>query len=196
MGHIRPAGLPASVGVTTENAAHRIAVEWDGPTGTECGVYIPRRDTSSLITALVGGRLFPGEHHRARFQVREDGGRIAVAFQSVDGSAHAAVDSRLAASMPNGSVFASLDDASQFFRKAPLGYSATRSGDRLDGVELSCPSWRIEPLMVQSVESSFFDDRTLFPSGVAEFDSALVIRDVPASWLGHASLMTSRTAAA
>jgi hypothetical protein len=50
--------------------------------------------------------------------------------------------------------------------------------------------------MVQSVESSFFDDRTLFPSGVAEFDSALLMRDIPASWLGHASLMTSSTAAA
>jgi hypothetical protein len=31
LGHMRPLGLPAAVGVTTENAAHRVAVEWDGP---------------------------------------------------------------------------------------------------------------------------------------------------------------------
>ena len=29
LGSLRPKGLPASLGVTTENAAHRIAVEWD-----------------------------------------------------------------------------------------------------------------------------------------------------------------------
>src|SRR5579862_8383869 len=59
LGHLRPAGLPHRLGVTTENAAHRIAVEWDGPDGPVSGVYIPRRDTSSQLTALLGGRLFP-----------------------------------------------------------------------------------------------------------------------------------------
>src|SRR4051812_13069240 len=46
---IRPAGLPAALGVSSENVAHRIAVEWDDPaTGAvREGVYIPRRDTSS-----------------------------------------------------------------------------------------------------------------------------------------------------
>ena len=28
LGGIRPAGMPAALGVTSENAAHRIAVEW------------------------------------------------------------------------------------------------------------------------------------------------------------------------
>ena len=71
LGHLRPQGLPAAMGTTTENAAHRIAVECDGDAGREHGVYIPRRDSSSRLTALVGGRLFPGEHHRGRFSVHE-----------------------------------------------------------------------------------------------------------------------------
>jgi hypothetical protein len=196
LGHIRPARLPAVVGVTTENAAHRIAVEWDGAEGIERGVYIPRRDTSSRITAIAGGRLFPGEHHRARFEVREADGHYAVAFTSLDGTAHAAAKARRVATLPDGSAFPSLTELSDFFQHAPIGYSATRSGEHLDGVELACSSWRIEPLLVEDVESSFFDDPALFEPGVAQFDSALLMHDLPASWHGHPPLTTARTTAA
>jgi hypothetical protein len=55
LGRIRPAGLPAA-GLRSENAAHRVAVCWDGPDGPVTGVYIPRRDTSSRLAALAGGR--------------------------------------------------------------------------------------------------------------------------------------------
>src|SRR5215212_4816029 len=48
LGNVHPAGGPG-VGITTENAAHRIAVEWDTADGPERGVYIPRRDTSSRL---------------------------------------------------------------------------------------------------------------------------------------------------
>jgi hypothetical protein len=67
LGGIRPAGLPAAVGVTSENAAHRVAVEWDTADGAAQGVYIPRRDTSSRLAVLLGGRLYPGWQHRACF---------------------------------------------------------------------------------------------------------------------------------
>jgi hypothetical protein len=35
-------------------------------------VYIPRRDTSSRLAALAGGRVFPGYLHLARFRAHED----------------------------------------------------------------------------------------------------------------------------
>ncbi|CAM5298763.1 hypothetical protein SCYAM73S_01101 [Streptomyces cyaneofuscatus] len=65
IGGVRPGWAPAATGVTSENAAHRISVEWDGPDGVECGVYIPRRDTASRLNAFAGGRIYPGEHGRA-----------------------------------------------------------------------------------------------------------------------------------
>src|SRR5687768_14107577 len=44
--NIKPKGMPDFMGVSSENGAHRIAVEWrDGEEKGE-GVYIPRRDTS------------------------------------------------------------------------------------------------------------------------------------------------------
>ena len=63
---IRPKHLPAAIGIASENAAHRIAVSWTDPEGhAREGVYIPRRDTDSLMNHLAGGRIFPGEHHHA-----------------------------------------------------------------------------------------------------------------------------------
>src|ERR1700688_2904901 len=69
--HIRPRFQPAFLGISSENAAHRIAVEWEQNGQHREGVFIPRRDTSSRLNTLMGGRLFPGEHHRANFRVEE-----------------------------------------------------------------------------------------------------------------------------
>jgi uncharacterized protein YqjF (DUF2071 family) len=57
---IRPKGLPNFIGISSENGAHRIAVEWTENGETKEGVYIPRRDTSSYLNSLAGGRIFPG----------------------------------------------------------------------------------------------------------------------------------------
>ena len=57
---IRPRFLPSCLGVSSENAAHRIAVEWNEGETTLEGVFVPRRDTSSRLNTLVGGCLFPG----------------------------------------------------------------------------------------------------------------------------------------
>ena len=68
---VRPARLPAWLGVHSENAANRVAVEWEQDGVLREGVYIRRRDTSSRLNALAGGRLFPGIHHHAHFTVEE-----------------------------------------------------------------------------------------------------------------------------
>ena len=121
LGDLRPLGLPAWGGLRTENAAHRVAVEWDGPGGPSQGVYIPRRDTSSKLTVLLGGRFFPGEHHRARFQVRETPDHFDVAFESLDGTARVSVAAKSTTDLDPGSVFSSLSEASSFFEGAPSG---------------------------------------------------------------------------
>jgi uncharacterized protein YqjF (DUF2071 family) len=50
--NIRPKGLPQGIGISSENGALRIAVEWTEDGQTKEGVYIPRRDTSSKLNAL------------------------------------------------------------------------------------------------------------------------------------------------
>jgi len=182
LGRLRPSRLPGWAGMRTENAAHRIAVEWDGTGGRQSGVYIPRRDSDSMATVLAGGRLFPGEHHRASFDVRETARDLHVAFASTDRTARVSIDVRVALRLQGSALFAGLRDASEFFRHGSAGFSATRDGDRLDGLELRAGRWVVEPAEVLAVSSSFFDDARRFPPGSATLDCALLMRDIPATW--------------
>ena len=193
---IRPAFVPFPAGVGSENAAHRFAVVWEREGQPREGVFIPRRDSSSRLNALVGGRLFPGEHHHARFDVSETDDRLQVRFESDDGWARVAVTARLAGGLPAGSVFSSVEDASRFFEGGALGYSATRHPNRYDGLELRCKTWAVQPLAVEAVQSSYFDDRTTFPDGSATFDCALLMRGVEHEWHTREDLCCAEPAGA
>ena len=191
--NIRPRRWPPALGVRSENAAHRIAVEWnDAETGAlRRGVYIPRRDSSSFINALAGGRAFPGVHHRARFKVAETDHHLHIVMQG-DG-ASVSVDADVAQELPSGSVFGTLARASDFFRGGSLGLSPSRSGD-LDGIELCTETWKVEPLAVRSVRSSFFENATVFPQGSVQFDCALLMRNVEHEWHGREPISCGTTA--
>lgn len=180
--NIRPKVLPAFCGISSENAAHRIAVEWDTDTGTRSGVYIPRRDTSSLLNAIAGGRIFPGVHNRARFDVRETGDEYHIAMQSVDDSARVKVVGRKTDSLPKDSVFATLAECSQFFAEGSLGYSPGNTKTNFDGLELRTDNWQVNPLDVTDVQSSFFDDHEIFPPGSVAFDDALLMQGIDHEW--------------
>ncbi len=177
--HVRPKFLPAVIGAASENAAHRIAVEWEQDGQLREGVYVPRRDTSSWLNFALGGRLFPGVHHHARFNVVENDGHYRIVLNSDDGQTCLAVEGQIASVLPATSIFRSLHEASAFFECGSLGYSATRKAGTFDGLELRSFNWHVEPLDVERVESSFFGDRRVFPEGVAEFDCALLMADGP-----------------
>jgi hypothetical protein len=180
---IRPAGLPSVLGLSSENAAHRIAVEWTDAAGIQrAGVFIPRRDTGSCLNRIAGGRVFPGEHHPARFSVLDIGGHIELSMRSLDGTVSVKVVGDDTDSLPSSSCFGSLSEASAFFESGSLGYSITRDGNRLDGLLLRTLDWRLRALSVSEVQSSFFADRQRFPEGSTEFDHALVMRDLRHEW--------------
>lgn len=196
LGALRPAGIPRWAGLRSENAAHRMAVEWEDPEGVaRTGVYIPRRDSNSWANIALGGRLYPGEHHRARFQISETAERIHVTFTTMDGSADVDVAVRRTQQLVGSALFATVDEASAFFEAGSVGYSATRVDSQFDGLQLQTSAWTVEPSVVTHAHSSFFDDRLVFPPGTAQLDSALVMRKVPADWLPLDRLDANRSRA-
>jgi hypothetical protein len=179
---MRPPLVPSFLGLSSENAAHRIAVEWDTASGARQGVYIPRRDTSSRLNSL-GSRLFAGVYHHARFSVHEEDDRFRVQLQSDDQTTRLLVDTRLGTALPAGALFESLGDASRFFERGALGFSPRNAEcSSFDSLELRSFRWKVEPLEVSQVESSFFADESLFPDGTARFDHALLMRRIPHEW--------------
>jgi uncharacterized protein YqjF (DUF2071 family) len=191
MTDLRPRHMPRWVGLRSENAAHRVAVEWDTDQGIRHGVYIPRRDSASLANVVIGGRLYPGVHHHARFVVNESDEELAVRFSSNDGEVDVDVDVVVTASLSDSTLFTDLAEASAFFQQGSIGYSATRQGTRFDGLELVADAWSINAASVVRAHSSYFEDSTSFPTGSAVLDSALVMRRVPVHWRAHPQLRAS-----
>jgi Uncharacterized conserved protein (COG2071) len=179
---IRPKGLPALAGLSSENMAHRFAIRFPGEQGREDGVFIPRRDTDSGFVGLLGGRLFPGYHHLADFRVRESSDGLAMDVRTDGGVADVRLRARWTARWPGSAVFGDLEEASEFFRRAPCGFSGGRDGRTLEGLRLRTLEWRVEPLAVDDVAAAYYDDAARFPPGSIAFDHALVMRAVPHEW--------------
>jgi hypothetical protein len=179
---VRPVGVPPWLGVASENAAHRVAVEWDEGGTTRRGVYIPRRDTNLRVNVWLGGRLFPGVHHAAAFDVHETAQRYALRVKSDDGRMRLDVQVSQADALPAESVFTSLDEAAAFFLGGSHGYSPGANASRYDAVALDCEPCTMQPLAIERIESSYFDDRRLFPDGTIAPDCALLMQDVGHAW--------------
>lgn len=180
--HIRPKFTPEFIGISSENAAHRIAIEWEEKGEMREGVYIPRRDTSSLLNHLTGGTIFPGEHNRAEFVIGETENAIDFVMNSDDNRVSIKLKGWISESFPESSIFGSLEEASGFFEKGSLGYSVKQSGDELDGISLEVKDWKVKPLAVSHITSSFYEDENIFPKGSLAFDHALIMQNVAHEW--------------
>jgi uncharacterized protein YqjF (DUF2071 family) len=179
LGDLRPAGAPSVLGLRTENVAHRFAVEWDDAIGTRAGVYVPRRDSSSWLTVMGGGRIFPGKHHLARFNVEEQNLKTSINVCSVDRQLRLAVTA-VPADEIGGNLFESTGTAIEFFRNGCLGLSP--QGDGFGAVRLHCDRWEATPMHLEQMTSSLFEDSTQFPQGSCQLDGALLMRNLPARW--------------
>ncbi len=179
---IRPKLMPQIIGLNSENAAHRVAVLWDEGGVTREGVFISRRDTNSQLNHLLGGRIFPGEHHQASFSVAESDSEIKLSMKSKDARVKVEIEGSITDELPRTSIFSSLAEASSFFEGGALGYSVTGEPDRLDGLKLETEEWRVEPLQVRRVYSSYFSDEEKFPKAGIGFDHALIMRNVTHEW--------------
>jgi hypothetical protein len=176
---VRPAGLPAILGISSENGAHRIAVEWTENGVTREGVFVPRRDTSSMLNQMAGGCIFPGLHHPAHFDVREKGNHYHVSFKSKDDTT-VSVTGSVSDEFESGSIFQTLENSSDFFEAGAVGFSP--NADQFEGLELRTNSWKVQPLKVEAVHSAFFENTEIFPSGSVKFDHALLMKNIEHEW--------------
>jgi len=177
--NVKPKGLPDFLGISSENGAHRIAIEWDEDGQVKQGVFIPRRDTSLKLNTIVGGRIFPGKHHLAKFNVVETDDNYHVDFTSSDDT-RISIDARKAKTFDTNSIFETLENASNFFEKGELGYSPNKT--KFEGLKLQAYKWTVKPLEVTYVESSFFENEQLFPKGSIKFDNALLMTKIEHEW--------------
>jgi hypothetical protein len=189
----RPVGFPRRLGLSSENAAHRIAVEWDSPQGKRFGVFIAQRHSGARLTVALGGRMFPGAHRKALFRVRETQDQLDIAFATTDDQISVDISVRLTDSLQSG-IFTDLDSASRFFERGADGFSATIDQKGYEGLRLQSEAWKIDPATVLHARSTFYEDHNLFPPGSIEIDHALIMRNIPARWLALDTIAGCRSA--
>jgi hypothetical protein len=177
--NIKIKGLPDFIGVSSENGAHRIAVEWGEDGETKEGVYVPRRDTSLRLNTILGGRIFPGKHYLAKFNVKEGDGNYHIDFTSSDNTS-ISIDAKDSGRFDPNSIFETLDNVSDFFEKGAVGYSP--NGNRYEGLKLQAYTWQMRPLEVTNVHSSFYENEEVFPKGSVQFDNAVLMTKIEHEW--------------
>lgn len=191
---LRPRLMPARVGLSSENAAHRIAVQWEQDGEQREGVFIPRRDTNSWFNKTLGGRFFPGIFQRSRFEPLESDSSVSLRIVRPDGGIEIAFVGRVVDQLPSTSIFPSLEAAAGFFSLGATGYSATKTPGHYHGMELCSLNWTVSALAIKEAQSCFFDDHDRFPPGSVKLDCALLMRGIEHEWHSRPDLFLSSTA--
>jgi hypothetical protein len=185
---LRPRHVPAWLGLGSENAAHRIAVEWTADGVPHEGVYIPQRNTNSVFNRMFGGRVFPGIFASARFESRDAPDAVALRILRSDATPEVTFRGTVAPELPSTSIFTDLGAAAAFFSLGATGYSATQHANHYHGMELHSRDWAVTALAVQEHFSRYFADHTRFPRGSVVLDNALLMRGIAHEWRSRPDL--------
>jgi len=169
VGRIRPAGLPAVVGLSRETGMHGIAVEWGTTRSLHTGVFVMHRDS---VGAGPGRRL----RWAPRFTVDERADGLRVAYTSRDHAVRVDVDVSLAAGLAGSALFRDVRAAIRFLELD--GPEGTSWGPSLRGLKLSAGDRCFGAARVRTATSSIFADTSVFPPGSLHVDSALLLRDL------------------
>lgn len=179
---LRPKGFPVSAGLASENMAHRVAIRFPTQQGRKDGVFIWRRDTDQGLLALLGGRLFPGVHHRAEFRVLDTECGLAMEVRTDRNEANVWFGARPAAGWKATALFQTMEQAQGFFQQGDCGFSCSLHNEKLEGMQLRVRKWEMSPLEVHGLHVAFYENRGRFPRGSVEFDCALAMRGIPHEW--------------
>jgi hypothetical protein len=71
-----------------------------------------------------------------------------------------------------------LHEVSEFFQHGDCGFSCTRRGDSVEGIQLKTLDWSLQPLAAMLPRAAFCFDPARFPEGSIEFDCGLLMRRI------------------
>jgi hypothetical protein len=185
LARMRPRMLPIPLGLASELAWHRIAVEWEEDGRPMHGHYLLRSETDSRLAPFPGARLVPSPDDCTRIEVRSSDAALTARVESGDGT----TDLDLAASLGgwrSDALFKSANAARASIASGHVVWDGDEQGE-LEGVELRSTGGTAQGLEVVRLASTWFDDRARFPLGTAALDCAIVVRDADHEWHAPAS---------
>lgn len=191
---VRSIGRPAPLGLNAMLVEHQAAVTWEDGGRLRHGLYIPRRDTSSLLQLMMGDRLSGGLHHLARIRARIRQDRYVVSMRGMNQEGvRAKLMAKLTDRFPMGSVMKELETAVSFFESGKVAYSPLYKHSIFEGVEWNAQDFSIQPLRVERLEGNYWEEIAGFPKKSIFFDHAILIQGAPYQWNHMPELIAPRS---
>ena len=187
---VRPRALPAALGISLATCVHGVLARWEAGGIQRDGMCVLRRDVDSRWLGPASSLVLPGVGSGARLAIAEDFPEIEFTVTGIDGGLYLEGLGTQAPQWPADSVFQGMREAAELTQLVDGQYVAPRgvtprSRGRLDSYALSSQGAGPgvpEALAMVRVQDSWFTGSPRFPAGCAEFDSALIVRDMSCLW--------------
>ncbi|MFI5915810.1 DUF2071 domain-containing protein [Dactylosporangium sp. NPDC051541] len=157
---LRPAGVPAALGIDCVLTGYRILARFPTPAGrTMRGLYILHSQTDRRLLA-AGGNLLTRYHYRlARIALRSGPDHLEATVDSRDGRADLTVTARLGDppdTPPPGSPFADLAAARRFAGPLPYTFDFETATHSIVVVKAERTAWQPQPVELEVPRLTFW----------------------------------------
>lgn len=160
--HIRPAALPAQLGLCYHHVAYRLHARTRS--GTE-GLYFLRSDCDSALVSLSGNLLTDFNFHTTPIAItQENSSRTSVTVSSPTAAAEVIIDRSKRPELSWNSPFTSVSDASSFLKYKPFGLSpAGHTSTNIVAISRDESSWKSTPVAVPFASWKFLEPHDTEP---------------------------------
>ena len=182
---LRPTGMPRLFGRDFFLSGYRVFARFARP-GQQAlrGLKILRSDADRKAMVTLGNLFTHYGYRFAEIAVQRSDARLVVDVKTQAGEAdlhiEADVATDLAAALPEGSPFRSLDDARKF--AGPLPYTFDSDKDKMLVVRGVRAAWDPRPVRIVAHASSFLTRPELAQAGAPRLANAFFVENVPYAW--------------
>jgi hypothetical protein len=180
---LRPSFLPRRLGRDFVLSGYRIFTKLHQDGRTRRGLRILRSDADSRLMVFFGNLLTHYHYRRCRAAVWRENDQLTVEIRTPAGHADVRAIARLADQprLPEGSVFATTQDARRFAGPLPFTFDYESATDSIVVIKGERQKWSPKLVPVDVQELRFFDQPQF--AGVAGIlSSAFYVHDIPYRW--------------
>ena len=182
---LRPAFLPAPLGLSFFLSGYRIFARYQTPAGrTLRGLRILRSDTDRRSMQVFGNLLTHYRYEHSRCKVTRSDKSYAIDVRSPTGTADLDVEADLSADAltpPPGSPFPDLREARKFAGPLPFTFDYERRTHSIIRVEGVRQQWNPRPVSVIIRRNTFMEQEP-FRSAAPVLANAFYLEHVPYAW--------------
>lgn len=179
---LRPQAWPVSVGISISTCTHVVLASWELDGVRRTGLCVLRSDADSRWLGPARSLALPGVTHSARFRIEDEGHEFELGVRSMDGKVEVQAKGLSVPELPTSCLFGNQREAADLLGLRGGEFVSSPAPGKLEPYSLDVEGGAVSACDMAGASASWFEDSSTFPAGCAEFDSALVVRDLACVW--------------